>query len=58
MGLIQAQRAKHAKQIFLKELATVGRRLNKFGGEEAQVPNARIQGKKDPLKLQLEQLTF
>jgi len=54
MGLIQAQRSKHAKQIFLKELATVGRRLNKFGGEEAAMPNHRIQGKKDPLKLQLE----
>ena len=35
MGHIQATRAKHAKQIFLKELATVGRRLNKFGGAEA-----------------------
>jgi hypothetical protein len=51
MGLIQAQRAKHAKQIFLKELATVGRRLQKFGGTEAQVPHDRIKGKKDPLKL-------
>ena len=29
MGHIQAQRADHAKKIFLKELAAVGRRLNK-----------------------------
>lgn len=29
MGHIQAQRAMHAKEIFLKELATLGKRLNK-----------------------------
>ena len=27
MGYVQAQRAKHAKQIFLKELSAIGRKM-------------------------------
>ena len=29
MGHVQAQRAKHAKQIFLKELSGIGRKMEK-----------------------------
>ena len=29
MGYIQAQRSKHAKQIFLKELSAIGRKLDR-----------------------------
>jgi len=28
MGFIQAQRSKHAKEIFLKELAALGRKMH------------------------------
>lgn len=28
MGYVQAQRAKHAKQIFLKELSAIGRKMD------------------------------
>ena len=45
----------HAKEIFLKELATLGKRMKKQ--ESASVENSRIKGKKDPLKLKLENIT-
>lgn len=45
----------HAKEIFLKELATLGKRLKKQ--EHALVENSRLKGKKDPLKLKLENIT-
>jgi hypothetical protein len=55
MAHIQAQRAMHAKEIFLKELSAIGRKLGKQ--EEAKMPNSRIKNKKDPLKLRLESIT-
>ena len=57
---IQKQRSKHAKQIFLKELSAIGRKLDrqtKFDNSDALITNARVKGKKDPLKLKLEALT-
>lgn len=59
MGYVQAQRAKHAKQIFLKELAGIGRKMDrqtKSGMSDAAVAKSRVKGKKDPLKLKLEQI--
>ena len=59
MGYVQAQRAKHAKQIFIKELSAIGRKMDqatKNGNEEALIAKARVKGKKDPLKLKLEQI--
>jgi len=59
MGYVQAQRAKHAKEIFLKELSGIGRKMDrqtKQGNEEALIANSRVKGKKDPLKLKLEQI--
>lgn len=59
MGFVQAQRAKHAKEIFLKELSGIGRKMDreeKTGNQGASVANARVKGKKDPLKLRLEQI--
>jgi hypothetical protein len=55
MGHVQAQRAMHAKKIFLKELATVGRRLNKTDQAEGV---KSILGKRDPLKVKLENISF
>lgn len=57
---IQKQRSRHAKQIFLKELSAIGRKLDrqtKFDNPDALIMNARIKGKKDPLKLKLEAIT-
>ena len=56
MGHINAQRAMHAKEIFLKELAAIGRKLGKQ--EHARQPESRIKNKKDPLKLKLESITL
>ena len=61
-GYIQAQRSKHAKQIFLKELSAIGRKLERQtskegGNQEALVINSRLKGRKDPLKLRLESVT-
>ena len=62
-GFIQAQRANHAKQIFLKELSAIGRKLERqtnkdIGGNiEALVPASRLKGRKDPKKLHLESIT-
>lgn len=55
MAHIQAQRAMHAKEIFLKELSAVGRKMKKQ--DQAIVENSRIKDKKDPLKLRLENIT-
>lgn len=55
MGHINAQRAMHAKEIFLKEISALGRKLGKQ--PEAAVPNSRLKNKKDPLKLKLEGIT-
>ena len=60
MGYIQAQRSKHAKQIFLKELSAIGRKLDrqtKTDNSDALIANSRLKGKKDPLKLRLEAIT-
>ena len=56
MGHIQAQRAMHAKRVFLKELATIGRRLEKANKGEDSEPSEKIKGKKDPLKIKLENI--
>ena len=62
MGYVQAQRAKHAKQIFLKELSAIGRKMEhqtkRGGNTDALEAKSRIKGKKDPLKLKLEQITL
>ena len=61
MGYIQAQRSKHAKQIYLKELSAIGRKLDrqvKEDNHDALIENSRIKGKKDPLKLRLEAITI
>ena len=61
MGYVQAQRAKHAKQIFLKELSAIGRKMDrqiKSGESDALIAKSRVKGKKDPLKLKLEQISF
>lgn len=56
-GFVQAQRANHAKQIFLKELSAIGRKLDRQtnssigGNTEALVPSSRLRGRKDPIKL-------
>lgn len=55
MQYVQSQRSKHAKEIFLKELAALGRKMKQ--DESALMENSRIQGKKDPIKLKLEQIT-
>ena len=55
MGHINAQRAMHAKEVFLKELAAIGRKLGKQ--TEASDPKSKIKNKKDPLKLRLEGIT-
>ena len=62
-SFIQAQRSKHAKEIFLKELSAIGRTFNNQvknpdAPEVVLVPNSRIVGQKDPLKLKLEQIKF
>lgn len=55
MGHINAQRAMHAKEVFLKELSAIGRKMGKQS--EAADPKSRIKNKKDPLKLRLEGIT-
>lgn len=55
MGHVNSQRAMHAKEIFLKELAAIGRKLGKQ--TNAIDTKSRIKNKKDPLKLRLEGIT-
>lgn len=55
MGYVQAQRSKHAKEIFLKELSALGRRMGQ--DKEALIKDSRIKGAKDPLKVKLEGIT-
>lgn len=55
MAFVQAQRSKHAKEIFLKELSALGRKMNQE--KDAILSESRIKGKKDPLKLKLENIT-
>jgi hypothetical protein len=62
-SFIQAQRSKHAKEIFLKELSAIGRNFNNQAKnakpeDSALVANAKIVGMKDPLKLKLERITL
>jgi len=62
-SFIQAQRSKHAKEIFLKELSAIGRTFNNQVKnstplESPLVANSRIVGLKDPLKLKLEAITL
>ncbi len=56
MGYVQAQRSKHAKEIFLKELSALGRKMS-LQSPEATILDARVQGKKDPIKLRLDAIT-
>lgn len=56
MSYVQAQRSKHAKEIFLKELSALGRKMHQQG-PDVLVQDSRVRGKKDPLKLRLEQVT-
>ena len=62
MGYVQAQRAQHAKQIFIKELSAIGRKMDRQtkqeGNQDALLAKSLIKGKKDPLKLKLEQITL
>lgn len=46
----------HAKEIFLKELTAIGRKMKK---QEATASDekSRIKNKKDPLRLKLEAIT-
>ena len=53
MGHINAQRAMHAKEVFLKELAGLGRKMKKQPKDEG----SRVKNRKDPLKLKLEGIT-
>lgn len=57
MGYVQAQRSKHAQEIFLKELSALGRKMDQQSAD-ATIANSRIQGKKDPLKIKLESITL
>jgi hypothetical protein len=45
----------HAKEVFLKELSAIGRKLKKQ--EFANDEKSRIKNKKDPLKIKLENIT-
>ena len=45
----------HAKEVFLKELAAIGRKFNKQ--QDAKDEKSRIKNKKDPIKLRLEGIT-
>lgn len=53
---LQRERSIHAKEIFLKELSALGRKMR--SQEFAKDEMSRIKNKKDPLKLKLEQLTL
>lgn len=55
MGHINAQRSAHAKEVFLKELSTLGKKFQKQ--EHALAEDTRIKFKKDPLKLRLENIS-
>lgn len=55
MGHINAQRSTHAKEVFLKELSTIGKKFKKQ--DHALVENSRLKGKKDPMKLKLENIS-
>lgn len=54
MSHIQAQRSKHAKEVFLKELSVIGKEFKK--SKDALIENSRLKGKKDPMKLKLENI--
>jgi len=56
MGYVQAQRSKHAKEIFLKELSAIGRKMEQTS-KDSKIVDSRVVGKKDPLKLRLESIT-
>jgi hypothetical protein len=53
---IQAQRAMHAKEVFLKELSALGKRMKKQ--DWAKDETSRIKNKRDPIKLRLEQISL
>ena len=59
MAFVQAQRTKHAKQIFLKELSALGRKMKQQGAQQGDSPQPveGVLGRKDPVKLRLEQVT-
>ena len=56
MGKVQAQRAMHAKDIFLKELSAIGKKMGKQ--KEAIDTTSRFKEKKDPIKLRLENISI
>jgi len=46
----------HAKEIFLKELSALGKRMKKQ--EWAKEEKSRVKDKRDPLKLKLESISL
>lgn len=54
MAYVQAQRSKQAKEIFLKELSALGRKMAQQ--PETAVEHPRISGKKDIHKLDIKQI--
>ncbi len=46
----------HAKEIFLKELSSLGKRMKKQ--DWAKEETSRIKDKRDPLKLKLESISL
>jgi hypothetical protein len=52
---VNVQRSTHAKEVFLKELSAVGKKMKQQ--EESLIEGSRLKGKKDPLKLRLESIT-
>jgi hypothetical protein len=55
MAHINAQRSLHAKEVFLKELSALGRKLGKQ--TEAKDEKSLIKNRKDPLKIKLDSIT-
>ena len=45
----------HAKEVFIKELSALGKKLKKQ--EDAIIPKSRVKGEKDPMKIKLENIT-
>ena len=56
LAKIQSQRAMHAKEIFLKELSAIGKRMKKQ--DWAKEEKSRVKDKRDPLKLKLEAISL
>jgi len=46
----------HAKEVFLKELSSLGKRMKKQ--DFAKQETSRVKDKRDPLKLKLDQISL